>query len=93
VPRTARKCSSATCGQEAGRWFLQRGYVVAFALRRAFLGTRDVGGVFEGGGGKGDLEQPGPYDGDGHHLFFGPEGSLIWGPLFERYFAQQHISP
>jgi hypothetical protein len=49
--------------------------------------------AFSKAGGKGDLEQPGPYDGDGHHLFFGPEGSLIWGPLFERYFAQQHISP
>jgi dienelactone hydrolase len=49
--------------------------------------------AFSKTGGKADLEQPGPYDGDGHHLFFGPGGSVIWGPLLERYLSQQHISP
>jgi dienelactone hydrolase len=49
--------------------------------------------AFSKAGGKGKLEQPGLYDGDGHHLFFGPEGSVIWGPLFERYLVQQHIAP
>jgi dienelactone hydrolase len=49
--------------------------------------------TFSRAGGKGNLEQPDPYDDDGHHLFFGSNGSVIWGPLFERYFEQQHISP
>jgi dienelactone hydrolase len=49
--------------------------------------------AFSKAGGKADLEQPDPYDDDGHHLFFGPGGSAVWGPLFERYFGQQHISP
>jgi dienelactone hydrolase len=49
--------------------------------------------AFSKAGGEADLEQPGPYDADGHHLFFGPGGSVIWGPLLERYFERQHISP
>ena len=46
-------------------------------------------GAFVAGGGKADLEQAGPYDGDGHRLFFGPEGAAVWGPMVERYLAQQ----
>jgi dienelactone hydrolase len=49
--------------------------------------------AFSSRGGRADFEQPGPFDGDGHHLFFGTGGSVVWGPLFERYFTQQHISP
>ncbi len=45
--------------------------------------------AFVAAGGKADLEQPGPYDEDGHRLFFGPEGAAIWGPMVERYLAQQ----
>lgn len=45
--------------------------------------------AFTEAGGKADFEQPGPYDGDGHHLFFGRGGSTIWGPLVERYLSQQ----
>lgn len=47
---------------------------------------------FTRAGGKADLEQPGAYDEDGHHLFFGPGGSKIWGPLAERYLAERGIS-
>jgi len=47
---------------------------------------------FTAAGGKVDFEQPGPYGDDGHHLFFGSGGSRIWGPLVERYLAQQ-LSP
>jgi hypothetical protein len=49
--------------------------------------------AFSRRGGEADLEQPGPYNQDGHHLFFGPGGSVIWGPLVERYFARRGISP
>ncbi len=42
-------------------------------------------GAFVAGGGKADLEQTGPYDGDGHRLFFEPEGAAVWGPMVERY--------
>jgi len=33
-----------------------------------------------------------PYDRDGHRLFFGPDGSAVWGPLVERYLAEQHAN-
>lgn len=55
--------------------------------------ARGMWQAFARAGGKGDLEQPGPYDDDGHHLFFGPNGSVIWGPLLERYLRQQQVSP
>ena len=55
---------------------------IANALHQAF--TR--------AGGKAELERPGSYDGDGHRLFFGPGGSVIWGPMIERYLAQQGAS-
>ncbi len=45
--------------------------------------------AFTAAGGRAALEQPGPYDGDGHRLFFGSGGSAIWGPMVERYLAQQ----
>jgi hypothetical protein len=45
--------------------------------------------AFTTAGGKADLKQPRPNDGDGHHLFFGPGGSLVWGPLVEQYLTEQ----
>ena len=48
---------------------------------------------FTAAGGVADFEQPGPYGTDGHRLFFGAGGSAVWGPLVERYLAQQHIRP
>jgi len=45
--------------------------------------------AFTSAGGKATLEQPGPFGDDGHHLFFGSGGSLVWGPLLERYLAGQ----
>jgi dienelactone hydrolase len=43
--------------------------------------------AFSAAGGQARLEQLGPFDGDGHHLFFGPGGSAVWGPLLEKYLA------
>ncbi len=45
--------------------------------------------AFTAAGGKATLIQPGPFDGDGHRLFFGPGGSAIWGPMVESYLASQ----
>ncbi|HEY6458098.1 MAG TPA: prolyl oligopeptidase family serine peptidase [Steroidobacteraceae bacterium] len=42
---------------------------------------------FTAAGGHADLEQPGPFDNEGHRLFFGAGGSAIWGSLVERYLA------
>lgn len=52
--------------------------------------ARDIHQAFTGAGGKAELDQLGPYDGDGHRLFEGAGGSAIWGPLVERYLARQH---
>jgi dienelactone hydrolase len=47
---------------------------------------------FTSAGGKGYFEQPGPFGADGHHLFFGPRGSDVWGELVDRYLVEQHIA-
>ena len=44
--------------------------------------------AFTAAGGKATLEQPGPYRRDGHRLFFGQGGSVVWGPMVERYLTQ-----
>lgn len=49
--------------------------------------------AFARAGGKADLIQPGPFDGDGHRLFFGNGGSAIWGPMMERYLASRGAMP
>ncbi len=43
--------------------------------------------AFTTAGGKATLVQPGPYDGDGHRLFFGRDGSAVWGPIVSSYLA------
>lgn len=45
--------------------------------------------AFTAAGGTAELVQPGPFDTDGHRLFFGQGGSAIWGPLVERYLRRQ----
>ena len=49
--------------------------------------------AFTRAGGKAELIQPGPFDGDGHRLFFGNGGSAIWGPMMERYLAARGATP
>jgi dienelactone hydrolase len=48
--------------------------------------------AFAANGGVAELKQPGPYDTDGHKLFFGPGGSAVWGPLVEQYLAARHVA-
>ena len=36
-------------------------------------------------GGVADFQQVGPYSDDGHRLFFGADGSQIWGPIVAHY--------
>lgn len=45
--------------------------------------------AFSTAGGKGDFEQLGPIGKDGHGLYSLPGSSKVWGPLVERYLAQQ----
>ncbi len=49
--------------------------------------------AFTRAGGKAELIQPGPFDTDGHRLFFGKGGSAIWGPIMERYLASRAATP
>jgi len=49
--------------------------------------------AFTGAGGKAELIQTGPFDADGHRLFFGRGGSAIWGPMVERYLASRGAAP
>lgn len=53
---------------------------IAAALHQAFTQA----------GGRAKFEPLGPFDGDGHRLFFGRGGSAIWGPLVERFLAQMN---
>ncbi len=45
--------------------------------------------AFAAAGGKAEFMQPEAYGSDGHGLFFGRDGSKIWGPLMERYLAER----
>jgi pimeloyl-ACP methyl ester carboxylesterase len=49
--------------------------------------------AFTKAGGKAELIQTGPFDDDGHRLFFGRGGSAIWGPMMERYLASRGAAP
>ncbi len=49
--------------------------------------------AFTKAGGHAELFQPGPFDGDGHRLFFATGGSAIWGPVMERYLASRGVTP
>jgi dienelactone hydrolase len=40
-------------------------------------------------GGRADMQRAGPFDNDGHRLFFGTGGSQIWGPMVDRYLASR----
>jgi dienelactone hydrolase len=53
--------------------------------------ARALWNAFTAAGGKADLEQPGPFANDGHRLFFGTDGSKVWGPLVERYLAERGV--
>ena len=41
--------------------------------------------AFTAAGGKAELVQPGPFGADGHRLFNGAGGSMVWGQLVEAY--------
>jgi dienelactone hydrolase len=45
--------------------------------------------AFTQAGGRATFEEPGPFGTDGHDLFFGRGGSRVWGPMVDRYLAQQ----
>lgn len=43
--------------------------------------------AFTAAGGSVELHQLGPFSSDGHTVFWGRDGSRIWGPLVEHYLA------
>ncbi|WP_243050479.1 hypothetical protein [Dyella sp. RRB7] len=47
----------------------------------------DMAKAFVGAGGKLQAYRPDSYGTDGHKLFFGRDGSRIWGPLVDAYLA------
>jgi dienelactone hydrolase len=62
-----------------------------YALNDTFFNPRIAQALyksFTGAGGHADFVQPGPFDNEGHRLFFGAGGSAIWGSLVERYLAE-----
>ena len=66
--------------------------LLVYAANDSFFGqdiARALYAAFTQVGGHADFEQPGPYDGDGHKLFFGTGGSAIWGPMVDRYLTHQ----
>jgi hypothetical protein len=40
-------------------------------------------------GGRAEFQQLGPFGNDGHDLFTLRGGSVVWGPLVERYLASR----
>jgi dienelactone hydrolase len=63
-----------------------------YAANDSFFGpsiAQALHAAFTKAGGRAEFEQPGPYDDDGHRLFFGHGGSAIWGPMVEHYLAKQ----
>lgn len=56
---------------------------LAHALWEAFTAT---GGVAE-------LQQLGPFGGDGHQLFYGAGGSEVWGPIVGRFLKGRGLAP
>lgn len=48
---------------------------------------------FTAAGGCAELHQLGPFDGDGHRLFFAPGGASVWGPLVAAYLDRMAVPP
>ena len=48
--------------------------------------------AFAASGGVATVKHLGPYGKDGHHLFFGPGGSAIWGPIVTQYLTSRGIA-
>jgi dienelactone hydrolase len=89
-----RNCHPERLAQAAGRFggTATTPMLWVYAANDSFFGppiARALYDSFSASGGRVDFEQPGPFDGDGHHLFFGRGGSAIWGPLVEKYLSQQ----
>ena len=78
----------ATAGDWLAIWPIVREVVVDAVTSEA---ARDMHAAFTSAGGVADLQQLASYGEDGHRLFPGAGGSLIWGPLIEHYLASQQV--
>jgi pimeloyl-ACP methyl ester carboxylesterase len=54
--------------------------------------ARAMHAAFTAAGGSAVLDQVGPYDGDGHRLFFGHDGSAVWGTPVAQYLDRQGVA-
>ncbi len=92
-----RNCHPELLEQSAGRYgaTATTPMLWVYAANDSFFGPAIARALYESftrSGGRAVLEQPGRFDDDGHTLFFGRGGSVIWGPIVERYLAQQQVS-
>ncbi len=55
--------------------------------------AEDMYAHFTVAGGKAEFVQPGPWGADGHNMFFGQNGSAVWGPLIEHYLTERGVGP
>lgn len=55
--------------------------------------ARSMWKAFTSSGAQAQLQQLGPFDGDGHQLFFAAGGSAIWGPIVARYLQARGLAP
>ncbi|MBV9735829.1 MAG: prolyl oligopeptidase family serine peptidase [Acidisphaera sp.] len=92
--RPGRNCRPDLLALAAGRFGASAGTPMlwVFAANDTFFPppiAAAMAQAFTAAGGRLDFETVGPFDGDGHALFWGRGGSAVWGPLFERYLAER----
>lgn len=67
-----------------------------YALNDSYFAPPIAEAIHDGfikAGGSAVFLQPPAYDGDGHHLFFGEGGSVIWGPPVQHYLESIGAGP
>lgn len=64
-----------------------------YATNDSYFGPQlvdEMAAAYTSAGGKLQLYKAARYDSDGHSLFFGPNGSKIWGPWVKKYLENRH---
>lgn len=65
-----------------------------YAVNDTYFNPTIARGLFQSftaSGGHTEFEEPSRFAHEGHHLFFGPGGSAVWGPIIGSYLARQSI--
>jgi pimeloyl-ACP methyl ester carboxylesterase len=89
-----RNCHPEWLAQAAGRYgsTATTPMLWVYAMNDTFFApaiARALYQQFTSRGGRAEFEQPSQFDGEGHELFFGRGGSMIWGQIVENYLSQQ----